>query len=184
MRNITDGKVYKTLVQNESEPFITFTMNVDGIQPNKGSDQNIWLVLLVINEIDFKKRYSLENVIIAGIWPGPSKPSRTQMSLFFKHIVLQLQELEKGQVFELYSPDQDYGSKTIKAFLIAASCDKPAQCLIQCLAQPTGFFGCGHYEIEGKLNILYNARKTFFAVATKGGFCSGIESRSKTILVL
>lgn len=166
MRDITDGKAYKTLIQNESESFITLTMNVDGVQPNKGSDQSIWPVLLVVNEVNLKKRYSLENVIIAGIWPGPSKPSRTQMSLLFKYIVLELQELEKGHVFELYSSDQDYDSKTIKVFLIAACCDKPAQCLIQCLADPTAFFGCGHCEIEGELNIPYNSRKTFFAVAT------------------
>ena len=166
MRDITDGKICKTLIQNELEPFITLTMNVDGIQSNKGSDQNIWPVLLIINEINFKKRYSLENVIIAGIRRGPSKSSRIQMSLLFKHIVFELQELEKGHLFELYSPDQDNYSKTIKVFLIAACCDKPAQCLIQCLADPTAFFGCGHCEIEGKLNISHNAGKVFFAAAT------------------
>ena len=55
MRDITDGEVYRNLLANESGRFITLTMNVDGIQPNKGSDQSLWPILFVINEIDRKK---------------------------------------------------------------------------------------------------------------------------------
>ncbi|CAF4002871.1 unnamed protein product, partial [Rotaria sordida] len=39
MKDITDGNMYNGLIKNESESFITLTMNVDGIQPNKGSDK-------------------------------------------------------------------------------------------------------------------------------------------------
>ncbi|CAF1241589.1 unnamed protein product [Adineta steineri] len=130
MRDITDGNVYKNLLEKESGPFITLTMNVDGVQPNKGSDQSLWPALFVVNEIKRKKRYSPENVIIGGMWPGPSKPSRAQMSLFFKNIVLELQNLEKGQLFQLYSAEQDDHFDFIKVFLIASCCDKPAQCLV------------------------------------------------------
>ncbi|CAF2953832.1 unnamed protein product [Rotaria sp. Silwood2] len=83
MKDITDGNVYARLIEDDLGPFITLTMNVDGIQPNKGSDQSIWPVLFVINEIKRKKRYSPENTIIAGMWPGPSKPSRTEIFFFF-----------------------------------------------------------------------------------------------------
>jgi len=116
MKHITDGGMYKNLIKNESEPFITLTMNVDGIQPNKGSDQTIWPVLLVINEIKKKKRFSLENLIVAGVWPGPSKPSRIEMSLFFKNIVSELQELEQGYLFQLYSPEHDDYFQIMKVF--------------------------------------------------------------------
>lgn len=150
MKDITDGQMYKKLLEKESDSFVTLTMNVDGIQPNKGSDQSIWPVLLIINEIKRKQRYSLENTIIAGIWPGPSKPSRTQMSVFLTKIVSELQDLEKGNLFEVYSPEHAHHAKFIKVFLIAACCDKPAQCLVQCLPEPTAFFGCGHCELEGE----------------------------------
>lgn len=56
MTDIKDGDVYQKLVGTESERFITLTMNVDSIQPNKGSDQSIWPVLLIINEINRKKK--------------------------------------------------------------------------------------------------------------------------------
>jgi hypothetical protein len=172
MRDITDGKVYKRLIENEAGSFITLTMNVDGVQPNKGSDQSLWPVLLVINEIKRKKRFSLENLIIAGMWPGPSKPSRSQMSLFFKNIVSELQELEQGQLFKLYSPEHDDHSQFIKVFLIGACCDKPAQCLIQCLPEPTAFFGCGRCEIEGELNISLKCYETVCFWDSSGIFFS------------
>ena len=149
MRDIVDGNVYRKLTQEESVSFITLTMNVDGIQSNKGSDQSFWPILFVLNEIKRKKRYSLENLIIAAMWPGPSKPSRGQMSLLFKNLISELQELEKGRLFNLYSAADGYHSKTLKVFLISSCCDKPAQCLIQCLAEPTAFFGCGNCELKG-----------------------------------
>ncbi|CAF1316255.1 unnamed protein product [Adineta ricciae] len=149
MRDITDGCVYKKLKENQSGLFITLTMNIDGVQPNKGSDKSLWPILLVINEIKRKKRFSLENLVIAGMWPGPSKPSRTQLSLFFKNIVTELQELEQGDLFRLYSSDYNDHSEIIKIFLIGACVDKPAQSIVQCLAEPTAYFGCGHCELEG-----------------------------------
>lgn len=148
--DITCGHFYNKLLEKESDSFITLTMNADGIQPNKGSDLSVWPIMLVINEIKRKKRYTLENSILAGMWPGPSKPSRSEMSLFLRDIVAQLKALEQGDLYELYSLEHENCYERLKVFLIAACCDKPAQCLIQCLADPTGYFGCGHCEIEGQ----------------------------------
>lgn len=153
MKDIIHGNVYRKLVSSESETFLTMVMNVDGIQPNKGSDQSLWPVLFVINEIERKKRFSLENLIIGGMWPGPSKPTRSQMSIFLQHIVSQLQALEQGRMCQIYSPDENIRMKFIKVFLIASCCDKPAQSLIQCLPEPTAFFGCGNCELEGMISF-------------------------------
>ena len=68
MRELTDGDaVYENLLANKSVPLITLTMNVDGIQTNKGADQSLWPILFVINEIDRKKRFSLQHLIIGGM---------------------------------------------------------------------------------------------------------------------
>lgn len=40
MKDITDKNVYKNWIENESEPFITLTLNVERIQANKESDQS------------------------------------------------------------------------------------------------------------------------------------------------
>lgn len=149
MRDIVDGDVYQMLLDNEPNHFITLTLNVDGIQPNKGSDKSVWPVLLICNEISRKKRFFLENLIVAGIWPGPSKPSRSDMSVFFENIVQEMQVLENGVEFQLFSLDNEPIYAQVKVFLIASCCDKPAQALIQNISEPIAAFGCGRCEIEG-----------------------------------
>lgn len=84
MHDIVDGSFYRNRFKQESGRFITLTLNVDGVQLHKGSDSSVWPVLLVINEIRRRKRYSLENVILAGVWPGPKKPSRDEMAIFLE----------------------------------------------------------------------------------------------------
>ena len=84
MHDIVDGAFYRNELKEETDLFITLTMNVNGVQPHKGSDSSIWPLLIVIDEIRRRKRYSLENVMLAGIWPGPKKPSRNEMTIFLQ----------------------------------------------------------------------------------------------------
>ena len=41
MKDITDGHVCNRLIDTKLGPFITLTMNVDGVQVNTGSDQSL-----------------------------------------------------------------------------------------------------------------------------------------------
>ncbi|CAM4826035.1 unnamed protein product [Rotaria magnacalcarata] len=50
MKNICSGAVYQKLQAEIQDPFITLTLNADGIQPHTSSVQTIWPILLVINE--------------------------------------------------------------------------------------------------------------------------------------
>ena len=151
LSDISDGQVHRRLAQLCSDPFITLTVNVDGIQPNQGSNQSIWPIVLVINELPMFRRFSPENVILAGVWPGPSKPSRNEMALFLQPLVDELSYLEAGNDFLV--PASDISSspqmKRIRVFLIGACCDKPAQALIQNIPEPIAAIGCGRCEIEG-----------------------------------
>ena len=84
MYDIVDGLFYRKHLTDEDDLFITLTMNIDGVQPNKGTDTSVWPVLMVVNEIQRKKRYSLDKVILAGVWPGPKKPTRNEMAIFLR----------------------------------------------------------------------------------------------------
>lgn len=95
-------------------------MSTDGIQPFNNTDKTIWPVTLVINEVEHKKRFLYQNLILAGIWPGPSKPKRFEMSAFLEIIVQQLKELEEGFTYECRSI-AGYKNKFLKVFLICAS---------------------------------------------------------------
>ncbi|CAF1497861.1 unnamed protein product [Adineta ricciae] len=153
MRDICDGETYRTLQHTYGDLFISLTLNIDGIQPNKGSQKTIWPILLIINELPLKRRFSLENIILAGIWPGPKKPSRTHMHLFLKPLIGELIRLEKGDDFFLPSDSLSLSNQLvhIRIYLIAACCDKPAQALIQNIPEPIAAFGCGRCEIPGRM---------------------------------
>lgn len=127
-------------------------MNVDGVRLSKGSEQNIWSILLVVNVVEWKRRFVLQNLVVGKIWPGPAKPSRSQISLLFEHIVRELKELEKGHRFSLYSSAHGDCAQILKVFLIGSCGDKPAQALIQCLPEPRSYSGCARCEIQGELN--------------------------------
>lgn len=115
IRDITDGEFYRRLCLSEHKnEFITLTLNVDGVAPHGGSDLSIWPIFLVINEIEKSKRFALENMIVAGVWPGPSKPSREQMFILFSDIVKQLKELENGRLFGIRSSDGLIENKFLK----------------------------------------------------------------------
>lgn len=152
MKDIRDGDVYRKLQDSCSDLFVTLSLNIDGIQPNKGSKKSIWPILFVINELPIKRRFSPENIILGGIWPGPKQPTRTQIALFLKPVIAELVRLEHGDGFftPTFNSLQSDQLKRIRVYLIGACCDKPAQALIQNLPIPKAAFGCGRCELEGK----------------------------------
>lgn len=151
MPDMWDGEIFRAISQSVSDTFLTLTMNVDGIQPNHGSVKSIWPITLVLNELPIGRRFSPENVMLAGIWPGPSKASRQKMAMFFQSLVDELIELEGGIDFFLPSTIDSIAGQMlhIRVFLISACCDKPAQALIQNIPEPIATFGCGRCEIAG-----------------------------------
>jgi hypothetical protein len=149
MKDVIHGNSYHKILREEPEPFLTLTMSTDGIQTFNSTEKSIWPVTLVINEIDRRKRFCFQNIILGGIWPGPSKPKRSEMSALLQSIVDQLKQLEKGVAFRRRS-NHTYVTQTLKVFLICACMDKPAQSLTQNLPEPTALYGCGRCEIRGK----------------------------------
>ncbi|CAF4333353.1 unnamed protein product [Rotaria sp. Silwood2] len=161
LRDIKDGNVYQQIKTVCTDPFLTLTMNIDGVEVRKGLKRSIWPILFVVNELPLKQRYALENVIIAGIWSGLKKPSRLQMKSIITPIVEELLLFEQGYAFTDYTKESLNQENVIKVFLTSACCDKPAQALVQNLPEPTGAFGCGRCELEGEILKLYHLLDNF-----------------------
>jgi hypothetical protein len=149
MTDIKDGHVYQQLKTLCHDKFLTLTLNIDGVEVKKKSNKSIWPALLVINEIPLDQRYNLENVIIAGVWIAPNKPSRKEMKCFLSPVVEELSEMENGYIFNDCRKSPNH-QNMIKLFLIGSCCDKPAQALVQNLPEPIARFGCGRCEVPGK----------------------------------
>jgi hypothetical protein len=156
LSDIRDGNVYQQLKLAYRDRFLTFTINVDGVEIKNGSNKSIWPDLLVINELPLSQRYALENTIIAGIWSSPQKPTRIQMSGFLSPIVEELSEFEQEYIFVDYRRLLNEQNTVMKVFLIAACCDKPAQALVQNIADPIAPFGCGRCELLGKVQEFFD----------------------------
>lgn len=76
-RDIYDGEVYRKLShENEilaSHNNISFTWCTDGVSIFRSSKYNIWLFYLAINELPYKERFKIENVLLVGLWFGEKK---------------------------------------------------------------------------------------------------------------
>ena len=157
MRDIVDGALYRHVLDNETGQCLTLIMSTDGVQPYNKSDKGIWPVTFVINEIERKRRFFFENLIIGGVWPGPKKPKREEMFAFLDIIVQQLKELENGCFFECRS-NSGLIRQFLNVFLICSCMDKPAQALVQNLVEPTAKYGCGRCELRGKGMCIVHSR--------------------------
>ncbi|CAF1397986.1 unnamed protein product [Adineta steineri] len=125
------------------------------MERNKAERKIFYFIFFSINNyknryymctLPLKQRFAIRNVILAGVWPGPRKPSRVEMSLFFRNLIDELISLEEGVKFKLY--DANDTSIFTRIFLVGACCDKPAQALLQYLPEPIAAFGCGRCEVE------------------------------------
>ncbi|CAF1477998.1 unnamed protein product, partial [Rotaria sordida] len=141
LSDVCDGAVYRKLVRTQRDPFITLTLNIDGISIFQSSNRSIWIFTAAINEVARQDRFKLNNMLILAISSSLCKPSKAQMQSMLKPIVQNLKRIENGISFN--TPDQ------ATVFLILSCNDKPAQALLQNLGEPHGRFGCGSCTIEG-----------------------------------
>ena len=139
--DIYDGELYKKLSKHPnvlSCPHnISFTWNTDGVPVFKSSNFSLWPLYLVINELPPKKRFSKDNMILAGLWFGSSKPA---MWVYLKPFHSALIRMERdGTIVE--SPDKP-GILNIRAILLCGTCDLPAKACVCNTVQYNGLFGC------------------------------------------
>ena len=77
--DIYDGELYKKLLQHpevlSSSHNLSFIWNTDGVPVFESSNFSLWPLYLVVNELSPKKRFSKDNMILAGLWFGSSKPA-------------------------------------------------------------------------------------------------------------
>jgi hypothetical protein len=147
-RDIIDGLFYHKLLDGESKPFITLLLNSDGAVV-KSISRSVWITTFVINELAPSIRFKRENVIIAMVSVGSVKPKKDEMQLFLERLVQELLHLENvGLQYTPFSSSTQFDS-TLRVFLIAAVCDKPAVSLLVNHTEAGGYYGCIHCKIPG-----------------------------------
>lgn len=125
-------KVWQLLSDSHN---LSLTWNVDGFPLCKSSKLSI--LYFVVNELPFKLRMLMENVILGGLRFGETK---LNMSTFLKPIFTELRNLERVgvQVQSLLEPL----AFMTKVVLLAGTCDLPAKCLVLSTIWFNGKYGC------------------------------------------
>jgi hypothetical protein len=103
--DIFDGRVWKQFSDNNGELFfdtpnnIGLMINIDWMQPFSHLTYSVGAIYLVICNLPRHARFRQENVIIAGVMPGPKEPSMETIHHYMRPIVQELQCLWKGLRF-------------------------------------------------------------------------------------
>lgn len=128
MIDVYDGKLWKDFMNINGRPFLSqpnnlaLSLNVDWFRPFQHSQYSIGVLYIVVLNLPREMRYLPENVIIAGIIPGPTEPKKTMNSLL-EPLVKDLLTLWNGVHFVLSPLALPV---RIRAVLFCISCDIPA----------------------------------------------------------
>lgn len=80
LRDVYDGKVWKEFITYNQEPFLSedgnfaLMLNMDFFQPYKHIQYSLGAIYLTIMNLPRDIRYKQENIILAGLIPGPNEP--------------------------------------------------------------------------------------------------------------
>jgi hypothetical protein len=132
--DIKDGKIYQdfknTFRTDQFEKVFSFLINTDGISICDKSKISIWPVYLVINELPKEERFHINNIIIAAICVGLSKP---EVDIIWENLYSEFKSLEHGVVLK---------EEIYRFYCLFGVYDKPARALVLNMVQSNGKFGC------------------------------------------
>ncbi len=158
MQDVFDGELYKSLlkklitVADKKLPFYHFSdprdialgFSTDGVAIFKKRSKTCWPLLLFNYNLPPETRFHKDNIIPAGIIPGPKKP--TEMDSFLHPLIQELVQLEIG------TTAFDGLSKTVfllRAHLIVVLGDIPAVALLTRMKGHNGFSPCRMCKMHG-----------------------------------
>ena len=129
---------------------LALSLSTDGVPLYKSSPVSLWPVYLVILNLPAHIRMKAENIIVCGLWVGPTKPI---MNLLLEPIAKCLRQLSTLGL----TMKTSLGSVTIRAKLVMGIFDLPAKAPVLCMKQFNGEYGCSVCLHPGK-RLPNNAR--------------------------
>ena len=138
IKDVWDGSVLHRLSHPgqffSSKSALALSLNTDGVPLFKSSSWSLWPVFLTILNLPANIRMKAENVLLAGLWYGPTKPPMKQL---LEPVLENLQHLSAPGVV-VRTPS---GLRTIYARLVMGVFDLPAKAAVLCAKQFNGEHG-------------------------------------------
>ena len=129
---------------------LAFSFSTDGVAVFKSSNVSIWPVYLVILNLPPTIRMNAENILLCGLWVGPTKPP---MDKLLEPVVTNVRKLSSEGII-IKTPT---GISRIKGKLVLGIFDLPAKASVLTMKQFNGMFGCSVCLHPGK-RLSNNAR--------------------------
>ena len=143
LSDVYDGKIWKDFLQFQGNSFleaknsIAFMLNIDWFQPFKHHVYSIGVMYLAIMNLPRAIRFKRENIIIVGLIPGPSEPSKN-INTYLNPLVSELCALWEGVSFDTH----DSGTQMVRCALFCIGCDLPAGRKVCGFLSYTANLGC------------------------------------------
>ena len=124
MADIYDGAVWQSFQSVDGKEFLSgryslgLLLNVDWFNPYKHVEYSVGAMYVAILNFPRHLRYQKENMILAGIIPGPREPSLHMNSVFGTTCK------RFAEVMERCGNDNPDGEKTIRAALLCTASDR------------------------------------------------------------
>ena len=147
--DIGDGGYYRKLCEEGQflnvENNISAVFNTDGIPLYSSSNVKLWPVYLAINELPTSMRFARENMILAAVWQGKSKPP-------FSHYMCSFGEEMKKMYFEGFEVNlpETNGSINVHLGVFLATLDLQAKGYVLNMTMHNGLYGCITCEEPGE----------------------------------
>ena len=145
MGDIFDGKLWNDFMFIDGRPFLAtpnnlcFSINVDWFRVYEHSQYSAGPIYLAILNLPRNERYKEENIILAGIIPGPKEP-KLNINTFLAPLVRDMQKLYDGITFQNSSSLS--GFTTIRSVIGCVACDLPATRKVCGFVNFNGNYGC------------------------------------------
>ena len=123
--DVYDGKVWNDFVANgffDEGNNIALMMNCDWFQPYKLTQYSVGVFYFVIMNLPRNIRFKRENLIIAGVIPGPTEPSYREINFYLKPLVDDLLDLWYDGLKVVINAQEIH----IRAALLCVASDIPA----------------------------------------------------------
>ena len=142
--DIYDGNVWHNF-QNflSSRHSWCIALNIDWFQPFLHVSDSVGAIYMVILNLPREERYRQENMILAGIIPGPHEPNSESINAYLSPLVIDLKEFYNGVNLPCISASgKYYRDVTVRLALIGVFCDLPAVRKVCGFLAFNAFHGC------------------------------------------
>jgi len=144
IRSIKDGSLYQGLNASffsRSKFNVAFSYYSDGVEIFKSSKSSFWPLFFTNENLPYKERFKIENMLLLGIWFDSTKP-------VFELLLKKEQEF----IYNFYTKGINVGDLLnpiiVKGVILMGTGDLPARNDLSFFARFNSEFGCMHCKIK------------------------------------